>query len=415
MGEGSRAVRALLGGLALVLTAGCGVGTSAAPVRPAPSTYASLTTTGPEDLGLSRKHEYVDPSVAEPPGGRADSENVFVWSRQTGPSTPFGAVDADTLERLIDTDLTDAPLARADMAVALTLGTPDQARAAARRVRADLPGTATRYDTPRDAVVVLGSTLVVRGIQGAAPMRAVRGLLSGYPGEVLVEGDRYGEGAIVTDLSCRPEDPTKAHVVAADLHDFAGTSADFFLRPPWARPPITSAERLARSTYTRFYDALELAAAADPETQELWFHYRRALRAGDMDRLERVQGRITERRRELSPARLEGAYDPRTLASLRTEPLEPDARPRWAARVGRRMGQLPITERGGELVLTEGRHLSANPTLLSVRLEDRLDVSMFLPIGRFAPSLASLVVYLDRVGCADVRYRPLDWDTVRAD
>lgn len=415
MGEGSRAVRALLGGLALVLAAGCGVGTSAAPVRPAPSTYASLTTTGPEDLGPSRKHEYVDPGIAEPPGGRAGSEDVFVWSRQTGPSTPFGAVDADTLERLVDTDLTDATLARADMAVALTLGTPDQARAAARRVRADLPGTATRYDTPRDAVAVLGSSLVVRGIRDGDSVRTVRGLLSGYPGEVLVEGDRYGEGAIVTDLSCRPEDRAKAHVVAGDLEDYAGTHDDLFLRPPWALPPITSAERLARSTYTRFYEALELAAAADPETQELWFHYRQALRAGDTDRLGRVQGRIAERRRELSPVRLEGDYDPKTLGSLRAEPLEPDARPRWAARVGRRMGQLPITERGGELVLEEEDHFSANPTMLTVRLEDRLDVSMFLPMGHFAPSLASLVLYLDRAGCTDVRYRILDWDTVRAD
>ena len=415
MGEGSRAVRVGLGGAALVLVSGCGVGTSAAPVRPAPSTYASLTTTGPEDLGPSRKHEYVDPGIAEPPGGRAGSEDVFVWSRQTGPSTPFGPVDVAELERLVDTDLTDATLGRADMAVALTLGTPDQARAAAKRVRADLPGTATRYDTPRDAVVVLGSSLAVRGIQGAAAMRAVRRLLSGYPGEVLVEGDRYGEGAIVTDLSCSPTDPTKAHVVAADLHDYAGTPADFFLRPPWARPPITSAERLARSTYTRFNDVLELAAAADPETQELWFHYRQALRAGDTDRLGRVQDRIAERRRELSPVRLEGDYDPKTLASLRTEPLEPDARPRWAARVGRRMGQLPVTERGDEYVVALGRRFSADPTLLSVRLEDRLDVSMFLPMGHFAPSLAALVLHLDRAGCADVRYRILDWDTVRAD
>ncbi len=264
-------------------------------------------------------------------------------------------------------------------------------------------------------MVVLGSSLVVRGIQGAAAMRAARGLLSGYPGEVLVEGDRYGEGAIVTDLSCRPEDRAKAQVVAGDLEDYAGTHDELFLRPPWALPPITSAERLARSTYTRFYDALELAAAADPETQELWFHYRQALRAGDTDRLERVQGRIAERRRELSPVRLEGAYDPKTLASLRTEPLEPDAEPQWAARVGSRMGQLPITRRGDEYVVARGWRFSADATLLTVRLEDRLDVSMFLPMGHFAPSLASLVLYLDRAGCTDVRYRILDWDTVRAD
>jgi hypothetical protein len=50
-----------------------------------------------------------------------------------------------------------------------------------------------------------------------------------------------------------------------------------------------------------------------------------------------------------------------------------------------------------------------------VRLGDRLDIAGFLPVGHLAPSLAALVVYLDRAGCRDVRYRLLDWDDVRVD
>lgn len=55
------------------------------------------------------------------------------------------------------------------------------------------------------------------------------------------------------------------------------------------------------------------------------------------------------------------------------------------------------------------------PALLTVRLDERLDVSTFLPDRHFAPSLAALVVHVERAGCTDLRYRLLDWDTVRGD
>ena len=416
MGDGSRPGRVLLAVAALALATGCGTGGSSSPsLLPAPSMSASLTTTNREDPDLTDDHEYVDPKIAEPPGGVPGRGPSFVWSRQSGPSTPFGRVYAAALERLVHTDLSDVDLSRSDITVALTLGTPGQAPVVAEQVRADLPRTATRYQDPKSAVVVLGSSVVVRGIPSPAGNRSVRRLLRGYPGDVLVEGDRYGEGAIVTDLSCRPTDRARARVVAGDLDDYSNTPHTFFLRPPWAAPALTRSERLARSTYTRFNDVLEDAAAADPETQELWFHYRDALREGDKDRMKRVEGRIAERRRELSPTRLDGEYDPKTLAALRTEPLALDAKLRWGVRVGRRMGQLPIKEQVGEVVAARGRNFHADPAFLDARIGERLDVSMFLPMGHFAPSLAALVLYLDRAGCTDVRYRLLDWDTVRGD
>ena len=406
----------LLGLAALTLAAGCGGGNPSSPsLLPAPSTSASLTTTSPEDLGPTDEHEYVDPKIAEPPNGVPGKDPLFVWSRQNGPSTPFGRVDTTALERLVHTDLSDVELSRPDIAVALTPGTPGQALVVAEQVRADLPRKATRYQDTNSAVVVLGSSVVVRGIPSPAANHSVRRLLRGYPGDLLVEGDRYGEGAIVTDLSCRPTDRARARVVAGDLDDYSSTPHTFFLRPPWAAPALTRSERLARSTYTRFNDVLEDAAAADPETQELWFHYREALREGDLDRMKRVAGRIAERRRELSPARLDGEYDPKTLAALRTEPLALHAKLRWGVRVASRMGQLPIRKQAGELVAATGRSFYADPALLDARIGERLDVSMFLPMGHFAPSLAALVLYLDRAGCTDVRYRLLDWDTVRGD
>lgn len=376
---------------------------------------ASLTTTGPEVPDPPGRHEYVDPRIAEPPGGATERGPVFVWSRGSAPTTPFGAVDVPLLQRLVDTDLSDADASRADIAVAVTFSRPQAARGMAGRLRADLPRAVTRYDDNREGVVVLGSSVLVRGIPGPAAYRLVRGLLRDHGGETLVEGDRYGEGAIVADLSCRPTERARAQVLASDLDDYARTPYTFFLRPPWAGPALTSSERLARSTYTRFNDVLEEAAAADPETQELWFRYREALRKGDADRMKRVQNRLAERRRELSPARLDGEYDPRTLAALRTEPLALDAKPRWSVRVGRRMGQLPIREQAGEVVAARGRNFHADPAFLDVRVGERLDVSTFLPMGHFAPSLAALVLHLDRAGCTDVRYRLLDWDTVRGD
>jgi hypothetical protein len=416
MGDGSRVARVLLGLAAPALLAACGTGSPSSPtLLPAPSMSASLTTTSPDDPGLTDEHAYVDPRTAEPPGGVSHLGPVFLWSLGQAPTTPFGAVDVALLEHLVDTDLSDAGLSRPDMAVAVTFTSPEAARGMAERLRADLPRTATRYHDRRDAVVLLGSSVFVRGIPSPAANRSVRGLLGGYPGDVLVEGDRFGEGSIVADLRCRPTEPGRAQVLAADLADYAGTPYTFFLRPPWARPALTRSERLARSTYTRFNDVLEDAADADPETQELWFRYREALRTGDSDRTSRVQNRIAERRRELSPARLDGEYDPKTLAALRTEPLEMDAKPRWSVRVGRRMGQLPVRRQAGDFVADRGRGLDASPTLLTVRLGERLDISTFLPSGHFAPSLATLVLHLHRSGCTDVRYRLLDWDDVRVD
>lgn len=247
----------------------------------------------------------------------------------------------------MDTDLDSVSFTRPDLALALTLSGPREARKVAGLICRDLDRALTRHDDPADAVVLLGSTVVVRGIRGPKALRSVRRLLSGYDGRLLVEGDRYGEGAIVTDLSCRPTDRARARLVARDLDAFERIPPQFFARPPWVDPPLTRTERAARATYHPFLGRAEHA----------------------------------ERR---------------------------------AARVGRRMGQLPITRRRGDFVPAP-TNPSEHWAMLSTRLGRRLDVSGFLSLGHFAPSLAALLGYLDRAGCTDVRYRVLDWDTVRGD
>ena len=59
---------------------------------------------------------------------------------------------------------------------------------------------------------------------------------------VLVEGDRWGEGAIAFDMVCSG-DPDGLTTLAQDLADYV---PDTGMRPPWVDPPLTA--RRARGT-----------------------------------------------------------------------------------------------------------------------------------------------------------------------
>ena len=61
---------------------------------------------------------------------------------------------------------------------------------------------------------------------------------------VLVEGDRWGRGAIAFDMVCSG-DPDRLTTLAQDLADYV---PDTGMRPPWVDPPLTLDERGARRT-----------------------------------------------------------------------------------------------------------------------------------------------------------------------
>lgn len=361
----------------------------------------------------------VDRASVIPPFGpdatRADFvQGDFYWSRERPPGTPLGPVHVAGLRRLIETELPDRLFPRVDMSLATTLGSPAEARQAADEIRARLSGHLTRYDV-REAVAVLGHSVVVRGVTSPSARRSVRRLLSGYGGRVLVEGDRFGEGAIVTDLNCRPTDRQEAAVVVRDLSTYATALDVFQLRPPWVGPALTAQERLARSTYPLFADATMRAMGEDTEMAALSEGYLEALYSGDKEGVDRFIARMHARRLELAPRRLDRPYDPPTLRLLLAEPYEGRARDAWGARVGVRMGRLALTRHDNGTISLRSRASAIAPALLTVRQGSRLDVSGFLPLRNFAPTLASLLLYLDRSGCRDFRYRLLDWDTVRGD
>ena len=67
-------------------------------------------------------------------------------------------------------------------------------------------------------------------------------------GEVLLEGDRFGEGSIVADLSCQPTDPASGTAMLDEVGDALLTAGQFSARPPWIGPPPTPREALARAT-----------------------------------------------------------------------------------------------------------------------------------------------------------------------
>jgi hypothetical protein len=393
----------------------------------------------------------------------------FIWA--VGEPTAAIAIDPDTARELVDRAAAVIEPDRDDrfgITIIATFDTPDQAAAHAEQVREILDESAAWYAAPAnaaaraalddpdesapmtpseeaamkanllapgsrgigwggdpgeadDAVYTLGPILVVTGLKsesGSAvadpPLHPLAHLLAAAGADVLLEGDRSGEGSIVIDASCRLLPSASPEALRDELGEVIATS-QFSTRPPWIGPPITAEERLARATYRRWAEGIA-AAFNDQDLRAL------AQRLATTTDAAQRQAAMAEFQRQLVDrglSKVEGELDPETLALLLNPPTidsssDIDAHRDWTLKVGERMGQLPMrdTEYGAAPFPDD---YARTATTGSVRLNgDRLELGWTM-FGTFAAGMPYLAAYLAEQRCVDTKVGTVDFDAVRGD
>jgi hypothetical protein len=270
-----------------------------------------------------------------------------------------------------------------------------------------------------DAVYSIGPVLVVTGLKSETgseidppALHPLAHLLAAAGGDVLLEGDRFGEGSIIADISCRLDDAAAGGQLIDDLGDAIVTGGLYSTRPPWMGPPLTDAERLARATIRRWWAGAS-AAMQDAMVRD---YANRLIDAKAEDRAritEELQAYIAKHGVEL----IDGPVDPEVLALLlgsANTDTTAAKRDETKRELTRRLGSLPVTETdyGDHPAPDDYARLA---TTGSVRIHDgRLEIG-WLAFGRMAAGLPSLAGYLTDEGCADLRVGLVDFDAVRGD
>jgi hypothetical protein len=274
-----------------------------------------------------------------------------------------------------------------------------------------------------DAVYTVGPVLVVTGLKSEPaadadaeagtnlPIHPLAHLLAAAGGDVLLEGDRSGEGSIVADVSCQPADLASGTALLDEIGDAVLTARQFSTRPPWIGPPPTPSEALARATYRR-YDQGAIAAMGDRRLRELAQRMADAPEEDHTAAIKEFSDYLRERGIEL----MNGEVDPEVLARILDTPALSDSASlkAWARTLGELMGRLPVQSgpAGDQPAPDNNARLLISGTM---RLQGgRLEMG-WLSFGRVAAGLPSLAGYLTDNGCQDIRIGLVDFDEVRAD
>ena len=226
--------------------------------------------------------------------------------------------------------------------------------------------------------------------------------------DVLVQGDRFGNGQIVADVTCRASDHDAAATIAAPLADYP--IADPYARPPWVGPPLSDDEALARSTYRRWAESFADAFANDPWMRD---YADRFLAADSEAEYAALNAELQAHVREVQAGDIEGEVHPEVAALLASTPsgTDPAEYTEWQLELSRLMGPLP-TSGGGEPSWLEQRQTAYMAGTRAV--DDRVEIG-WVTFNRFELGFTGLLAYLDQQGCEDVRVRLTDYDDVRLD
>jgi hypothetical protein len=269
------------------------------------------------------------------------------------------------------------------------------------------------------AVYPLGSVLVVTGLKAMSwdeidDLHPLAHLLAAAGADVVLEGDRDGEGSIIADVSCALDGTAAGEALLDELGDAILTGGQFHARPPWVGPPLTDAERLARATYRRYTQGMEAATFGDDGA--LADFAARYLAAGSDEERIRISEEIGEHMKERGVALIDGEVDPGVLALILDLGMatDQDRIREWTANVGSTMGQLPLTESEyGPLPAPDDYANVVHTGAVRVR-DGRLEIG-WLGFGRFAIAMPQLTGYLTANGCRDIRVGLVDFDAVRGD
>jgi hypothetical protein len=272
-------------------------------------------------------------------------------------------------------------------------------------------------ETADDAVYTLGPIVVVTGLESdsftteALPeLHPLAHLLAAQGADVLLEGDRFGEGSIIADVSCETPDGATATKLLDEVGDAIAT-AQYNTRPPWLGAP-TGQQALARATYRRWL-AGYMDAASDDRTHELLQQIASASTAEARDAATRE---LSAHLGEKGLQNIEGEVDLEALRLLVEQPdvTDADAYEAWAGDIAERLGRLPVqpTEYGDRPSWDDANRLVHTG---SVRVNGgRLEIGWAAP-SRFAAAMPYLAGYLEERGCSDIRLATVDFDSVRGD
>jgi hypothetical protein len=278
---------------------------------------------------------------------------------------------------------------------------------------ADARSAAGTINPPEGAIASQhGPLLIVTPVEHdpEAPADPLVAELSALGGSVLVEGDRYGEGSIVVDLSCTAESDAAAAALSAAIGDYGSLPYYALARPPWVDPPITANEALARSTYARWSTSMVDSLAADGTLSE---YADRFLEATSPEERERLTDDIGEYIAGRQLEGLDGEVHPGVVALLAARPTggEADDTVAWGRELGRFMGQMrPVPDEDPDwfeqrVNASIGAAQAVGPTL-------QLG---WISFSRIALGLPALLGYLGEEGCGEVIVRLTDFDDVRGD
>lgn len=340
-----------------------------------------------------------------PVGGYGEADFYFTDGRE--PDIPISTVDA--AETFVQADAVFSAIGRDtyeeswQLTIVGMFETSEAARAAAEGV--DVPEGA--------AILVQGPMVLVTGLEtdpeGPPDPRIAE--LRQQGAAVFVEGDRYGEGAIVVDLACAAPSDGVARELASAIDDYAAALSYSYVRPPWVGEPLTPDESLARATYRRWTEEFGKLVRNDP-----WLvgYGQRLIGAGSEEGRAAVQAELLGHLAELKPEWLDGDVHPGVMALIAANPTEPDpdAAYAWGWELGRLMGPLESVDGESAPTWFDQRH---SAIIGSVRAADnRVEIGS-ATFNRFALGMSGLLAYLDENGCTDVVVRLTDWDDVRGD
>jgi hypothetical protein len=329
----------------------------------------------------------------------------FMTADAAGPSIPLPAGVAGPARQAVETlfaSFDEATYDRSGVTVVGLFPTDATASAAA---ALDLPAGA--------AAVTLGRLLLVAGLvghPGDRPDPAVAAL-RGLGGDVLVEGDRLGEGTIVVDVACTAPSSEAAASLASALGDYASMYSYTFVRPPWVGPPLTDDEALARSTSRRWTQGYAARVAGAPWLAE--YGQRIAAAGSDAERAA-LLAELETRVRELAPESLGQDAHAGMAALIAGQPTgrDIDATYAWGRAMGRLAGPVDAADPEAGPTWYEQRHLAQIGSVRTAGLDVELG---WITFNRVALGLPALLDHLDETGCTDLRVALTDFDEVRGD
>ena len=392
----------------------------------------------------------------------------FYWSQEIGPVEPIAALDPDDARQAVEDSLAVLDDERDELfpvtAVAL-FSTPAAAEAFADEARDLLADSARWFDQPSnaaaaaslenpdiqaplsepetealaaagmppgtrgngwggapadapDAVFTIDRLLFAVGFKSAdmietypPPRTPIERLIVKAGATVLLEGDRYNEGGMVLDASCRPPDTLTASRLADEIGD-AIVSTQYYAIPPWVEAPTTE-QALARATIRRWQDA-SMRAMSDPRVEPL---LRRMIGASP-EQMRQLGEEMAQILRQVGPDLLDGPVDADVLALLAagSEVMpEPSVLAARNEQIAVHLGAYPLRnmEQGYRFPL-----LDDYATLMYIgetRVQgDRLEMGLLSPV-RFSVAGVQLLAYLDEAGCTDLRIRLTDADVALPD